>query len=183
MRLRGQPDNAYPDAALDLTQSVPVEWVDVSQPRMPQKLVRGTLGEKAPGTVFKGGEGLWFFNGLVYLATKGDNRVWVYDTVKQTVEVIYDFSQAVAPNNVLKGVDNLTVSDWGDVIVAEDGGNMELCVVRPDGRAEVLLQVTGQDGSELTGPAFSPDGLRLYVSSQRGGAAKSGVTYEIMLAS
>jgi secreted PhoX family phosphatase len=40
-----------------------------------------------------------------------------------------------------------------------------------------FLQVTGQDGSELTGPAFSPDGSRLYVSSQRGNGF--GITYEV----
>jgi Tol biopolymer transport system component len=43
------------------------------------------------------------------------------------------------------------------------------------------LQVVGQDESEITGPAFSPDGTRLYFSSQRGPAPRLplGVTYEI----
>lgn len=181
MRLKGVADNTYPDNTLDLSNPVAVEWVDAVQPRMPQKLVRASLGAKAPGTVFKGGEGMWYFNGLVYFATKGDQRIWVLDTAAQAVQVIYDFARTPAPYNVLSGVDNLTVSDWGDVIVAEDGGNMELCVVRPERGAQVLMQVTGQEGSELTGPAFSPDGRRLYVSSQRGGSAKTGITYEIML--
>jgi hypothetical protein len=46
-----------------------------------------------------------------------------------------------------------------------------------------LLKVTGQSGSELTGPAISPAGDRLYFSSQRalGGQAGTGVgiTYEV----
>jgi len=41
------------------------------------------------------------------------------------------------------------------------------------------LQVIGQDFSEITGPAFSPDGQRLYFSSQRGGPTGFGITYEI----
>ena len=41
-----------------------------------------------------------------------------------------------------------------------------------------LVQVTGQEGSELTGPAFGPDGRRLYFSSQRGGGG-AGLTYEV----
>jgi uncharacterized protein len=45
----------------------------------------------------------------------------------------------------------------------------------------VLLQVVGQDESELTGPAFSPDGRSLYFSSQRGGPLKLGITYEVTL--
>jgi hypothetical protein len=39
--------------------------------------------------------------------------------------------------------------------------------------------VAGQGGSELTGPAFSPDGKRLYFSSQRGGPTGQGITYEV----
>jgi secreted PhoX family phosphatase len=40
-----------------------------------------------------------------------------------------------------------------------------------------FLEVTGQSDSELTGPAFSPDGSRLYFSSQRGNLV--GITYEV----
>jgi secreted PhoX family phosphatase len=41
--------------------------------------------------------------------------------------------------------------------------------------------VNGQPLSELTGPAFSPDGSRLYFSSQRGatGTNEGGITYEV----
>jgi hypothetical protein len=33
--------------------------------------------------------------------------------------------------------------------------------------------------SEITGPVFSPDGTRLYFSSQRGGDPQTGITYEV----
>jgi secreted PhoX family phosphatase len=33
--------------------------------------------------------------------------------------------------------------------------------------------------SEVTGPVFSPDGTRLYFSSQRGGNPQTGITYEV----
>ena len=56
----------------------------------------------------------------------------------------------------------------GDVFVAEDGGNMELVLITPEGDVVPFARVTGHDGSEVTGPAFSPDGTRLYFSSQRG---------------
>jgi secreted PhoX family phosphatase len=44
-----------------------------------------------------------------------------------------------------------------------------------------FLRVSGQDRSEITGPAFSPDGTRLYFSSQRGssGTTSGGITYEV----
>lgn len=186
MKLVNVPVSQYPGADLNLSVPQRVEWQDVEQPLVAQGLVRSLLKETSPGTVFKGGEGLWFFDGVVYFSTKGDNRIWAYDHTDHTdhsVEVIYDFKLATAPNNVLSGVDNLTVSQWGDVLVAEDGGNMELCLIHPDRSVQVLLQVVGQDESELTGPAFSPDGSRLYFSSQRGGPAKLGITYEVTLPS
>jgi hypothetical protein len=52
-----------------------------------------------------------------------------------------------------------------------------------DGVIGPILQVVGQSGSELTGPAFSPTGDRLYFSSQRARGADAlkgiGLTYEI----
>lgn len=44
-----------------------------------------------------------------------------------------------------------------------------------------FLRVTGQSSSEICGPAFSPDGNRLYFSSQRGtsGSSSGGITYEV----
>ena len=46
------------------------------------------------------------------------------------------------------------------------------------GLALPFLRVVGQGGSELAGPAFSPDGSRLYFSSQRGRDGR-GITYEV----
>lgn len=176
-------NSEYPPASFELDRPRAVQWVNVSAPGIAQGLVRGVLGSRSPGSVFKGGEGLWYFNGIVYFATKGDNRVWAYDHATQTLETIYDFAAADPAHRVLSGVDNLTVSQWGDVLVAEDGGNMELCVILPDRSVKVLLRVVGQDGSEITGPAFSPDGSRLYFNSQRGArnGRGSGITYEVRL--
>jgi len=184
LRIRGLADDVYPPAGFDVHQAHAVEWVDVRSPTVAQSTVRALLGSKAPGTVFKGGEGLWYFNGIVYFSTKTDNRIWALDPALQSLQVIYDFETAVPEQHVLQGVDNLTVSSRGDVLVAEDGGNMELCVILPDGRVKVLLRLMGQNGSELTGPAFSPDGRRLYVNSQRGGRGGKGglgITFEVTL--
>ena len=122
--------------------------------------------------VFSGGEGAWYDSGKVYFTTKGDNRVWTYDPVANALAVIYDDS--TSPTPVLTGVDNVTVSRSGDVFVAEDGGNMELVVLSPEGEVAPFLRLA-VSGSELTGPAFDPSGTRLYLSSQR----SPGRTYEI----
>jgi hypothetical protein len=126
---------------------------------------------------FNGGEGLAHFEGTTYLSTKGDNRIWALDG--DDVEVVYDAATTDAVDEagqpLLRGVDNITVDAMGDRYIAEDGDTMDIVRLGPDGIIEQVCQVTGVEGSEVTGPAFSPDGTRLYFSSQR----DPGRTYEV----
>lgn len=153
-----------------------IQWIPVSDPlarRTP------TRHQNELATPFRGGEGIVVFGTLVYFSTKRDNRVWCYHTDTDRLDVVYDF--ATNANPVLSGVDNLAITTGGDVVVAEDGGNMQLVVLTPDDKVLPLLQVVDQDRSELTGPAFDPTFQRLYVSSQRGvtGRSENGMTFEI----
>ncbi len=152
-----------------------VSWLEVPDPRFTGEVP--TRRQVAASTAFEGGEGIWYHEGVVYFSTKGDNRVHAFDADASRHTVLYD--AATSPTPILRGVDNLTVSCCGDVLVAEDGGSMQVVAVLPDGSLKPLLQVTGQDGSEITGPAFDPSGTRLYFSSQRGGAAGQGITYVV----
>jgi len=133
--------------------------------------------QQGNGTEFNGGEGIWCEDQTVFFTTKGDNKVWALDIVESTIEVLYD--AATIPDAPLTGVDNVTRSASGDLYVCEDGGNMELVIVSPEREVAPFCRFDGQDGSELAGVAFSPDGSRLYVSSQRGGDSGLGLTYEI----
>jgi secreted PhoX family phosphatase len=122
--------------------------------------------------LFNGGEGAWYDTGKVYFTTKGDGRVWTYDTAAGSLAVIYDALTSQSPS--LTGVDNVTVARSGDVYVAEDGGNMELVILSPEGDVAPFLRLA-VSSSEMTGPAFDPSGTRLYFSSQR----NPGRTYEV----
>lgn len=128
-------------------------------------------------TVFRGGEGIWWHDGVIYFTTKGDTRVWAYEIDAAQISVIYDGEAIAEPP--LTGVDNLTVSCCGDVLVAEDGGSMQIVAILPSGELHPMMQIVGQDHSEVTGPAFDPSGTRLYFNSQRGGDERRGLTYEI----
>lgn len=130
---------------------------------------------------FNGGEGCYYADGSVWFTTKGDNRVWRVDPAASTYELTYDDSLVSGGGAPLTGVDNVTGSSSGDLYVAEDGGNMEICLITPDDVVAPFLRVGGQSGSEITGPAFSPDGSRMYFSSQRGtsGSSSGGITYEV----
>jgi secreted PhoX family phosphatase len=146
----------------------------------PLGYLRPTRKQISASTAFNGGEGIWYHDGVVYFTTKGDNRVWALDTHTQILRVLYDAAASSTP--VLQGVDNVTVTPNGKLVVAEDGGDMQLVVLDQSGRAAPLLQIEGQGHSEITGPAFNPAGDRLYFSSQRGpynDGESLGITYEV----
>ncbi|MFB7372118.1 alkaline phosphatase PhoX [Streptomyces sp. NPDC056222] len=130
---------------------------------------------------FNGGEGCHYANDTVWFTTKGDNRLWQLNLANSTYELAYDDSLVVGGGAPLTGVDNVTGSSSGDLFIAEDGGNMEICIITPDDVVAPFLRITGQSSSEICGPAFSPDGSRLYFSSQRGtsGSSSGGITYEV----
>ncbi|MDH2429006.1 DUF839 domain-containing protein [Sphaerisporangium sp. TRM90804] len=133
---------------------------------------------------FDGGEGCWYDRGVCYFTTKGDNRVWAYDATSSTLDLAYDDSLVTGGAAPLTGVDNITGAPTSrDLFVAEDGGDMEINVITAEGVVAPFLRIQGQSSSEITGPAFSPDGRRLYFSSQRGTSGSStgsgGITYEV----
>lgn len=148
------------------------EWIEVPDP---SGGTTPTRHQVEGARHFDGGEGCHYAAGVCYFTTKGDNRVWAYDAAANGLRVLY------GGDGPLSGVDNLTGTAGGDLFVAEDGGNMEICVISTDGEVTPFLRVTGQGGSELCGVAFNPAGDRLYFSSQRGIADDlyDGRTYEV----
>lgn len=153
-----------------------VGWSEVPDPDpVLQDGATPTRHQVDDATPFDGGEGIVVHGGHVFFTTKGDNRVWDYDVRRERLSILYDADQD--PGRQLTGVDNIDASRNGDLLIAEDGGNMEIVVITSRGTASPLLRIVGQDESEIAGPAFSPDGARLYFSSQRGEGV--GVTYEV----
>ena len=149
----------------------PLAWHVVPDPRV--FLGVPTRDQVPAATLFPGGEGCWFDAGSVYFTTKGNDRVWQLDTASDTIGILYDRVTSADPQ--LAGVDNVTVSPCGDVCVGEDPGNLQIVALTASGGVRPIVQVTNTPGSEITGPAFSPDGRRLYFSSQR----NPGRTYEV----
>ncbi|BCL20280.1 alkaline phosphatase PhoX [Streptomyces tuirus] len=152
-------------------------WTDIPDPDGSPTATRSQVsGSKS----FNGAEGCHYANDTVWFTTKGDNRVWQLNLLDNTYELAYDDS-LVNGTTPLTGVDNITGTTSGDLFVAEDGGTMEICVITPDDVVASFLRIDGQSASEITGPAFSPNGTRLYFSSQRGtsGSSSGGITYEV----
>lgn len=182
---RFRPANSLPDLSSGVLEAAVLkshsgrmylEWVAVADPQANSEPTR----YQVPGIMpFKGGEGVAYQNGSVYFSTKHDNKVWSYDVSTHELSVIYDVQASTNP--ILSGVDNLAITPSGDLLVAEDGGDMQIVVLTPDDRVIPLLQILGHERSEITGPAFDPFHRRLYFSSQRGseGVNSDGITYEV----
>jgi hypothetical protein len=151
-----------------------VAWATVPDP---SRITAETRKQVPAMTTFRGGEGIWFDSGFVYFTTKGDKRVWAYDTRSSQLDIVYD--DDLAPNTPLRAVDNVTVSPFGDLYVCEDGDDMDICLITPDRVVARFLKLTGEahDGSEMAGVIFDPSGTRMYFSSQRG--FQLGLVYEV----
>lgn len=134
---------------------------------------RATRYQAPNATLFDGGEGCWIRDHRFYFATKGDSRVWVLDTNRDQIEIFYDAAASLAPT--LTDLDNVFVGESGDVYVAEDPGDLQIVALTASGNVKPVVQLVGQHGTELTGPAITSDGSRLYFSSQR----NPGITYEV----
>lgn len=162
--------------AIEKDGTVQLVWHAVPDP---QAATTATRHQVDKATHFNGGEGIAFHAGLIHFTSKGDNRVWRLDTRRQQLEVLYDVKTATAPH--LSGVDNVTITASGDVLVAEDGGDMQIVLLAPNGIVLPIVQIVGQDESEICGPAFDPSFQRLYFSSQTGplNLDSDGITYEI----
>lgn len=116
----------------------------------------------APGaTALPGCEGIVLDGDFLYLATKGDYRISRLDLDRARLTLFWE-------GPPVEGPDNLAVhDDTGNLFVCEDGGNMEVVLITPDGHADPFLRFVGHEGSEVTGAAFDPTGTRLIVNSQR----------------
>ena len=156
-----------------------LSWKKIENPLAQTRPTRYQVMEAAR---FKGGEGAVYYDRQVFFTTKIDNVVWRYHIDTGLISKVYDAADYETP--LLTGVDNIEVSQSGELLVAEDGGNMQIIALDHSYQPHVLVDIHGQEKSEITGPAFSPDGKRLYFSSQRGktGRSKDGITYELTFA-
>ena len=97
-----------------------VSWVPVPDPLALRATTRAQTAGVA--TDFDGGEGLWWDEGVVYLSTKGDKRIWAYDTVAGTIDTVYN-GEPVGPDAATTVTpDNLVVSRGNELFAGEDSG-------------------------------------------------------------
>jgi len=178
-KLSGYPDldNGFLEVAEIIKGEVgALRWHLLPDPQAKDTPTRKQVSQSSG---FNRGEGIWFHQDAIFFTTTGNNCVHAYDIENNSLSIIYNAALYVSP--VLTGVDNITSNKSGELLVAEDGGDLQIIVITKSREHIPLLQLVGHDRSEITGPAFSPDGSRLYFSSQRGttGRSEDGITFEI----
>ncbi|MFC3040504.1 alkaline phosphatase PhoX [Virgibacillus xinjiangensis] len=93
---------------------------------------------------------------------EGLGTVYRYIPATNTLELFYESTKS----NDLEAPDNITVTPWGDLWIAEDGGGVDRIIgLTPEGEAYTFAE-NRLNHSELAGPTFSPDGKTFFVNIQ-----------------
>jgi uncharacterized protein len=163
-----------------------VDWVDVPDRDARETPIRLQFGD---GEITRGRklEGMWWGDDGTYFVcsyareedspgTPHDGQVWFYDPRRRTItlKVLLGVNPDPAQRGNLDGPDNITVSPYGGLILAEDGeGVQHLFGANEDGETFELARNELNIGteeepeySEFAGVTFSPDGQTLYASIQ-----------------
>ncbi|MET9645640.1 alkaline phosphatase PhoX [Streptomyces syringium] len=130
-------------------------------------------------------EGMWWGDGGVYVVSSfareespapHDGQVWFYNPRRRTLTLKVRFGVNASPERegALDGPDNITVSPYGGLVIAEDGNGVQhLFGATDDGRTYPIarneLNIGSADKpeySEFTGVTFSPDGRTLFANLQ-----------------
>jgi len=194
------PDVAYLTSA-QLGRPFRVTWIEVpdrdavSMPVRTQ-FANGTVtrGKKFEG-VWSNGTGAYIVNSFAFGssdlppdALKHDGMVWYYDYSDETITLVTYFPHNPAAETEgpfpafsdlqFDGPDNVTVTPWGTLVLAEDGVRASHVLSSvPGGPTYAIARnqvVNGTSNgastySEFTGPTFSPDGKILFVNIQAPG--------------
>ncbi|MEU6215956.1 alkaline phosphatase PhoX [Streptomyces sp. NPDC047022] len=164
-----------------------VDWIDVPDRDAQKAPVRKQF---ATGEITRARklEGMWWGDGGAYIVAsyareespvQHDGQVWFYDPRRRTLtlKVRFGVNPDPAVDGAFDGPDNITVSPYGGLVIAEDGeGVQHLFGVTGSGRTYPIARnelnvgtEADPDYSEFTGVTFSPDGRTLFANIQRPG--------------
>ncbi|WP_329194243.1 MULTISPECIES: alkaline phosphatase PhoX [unclassified Streptomyces] len=165
-----------------------VDWVEVPDRDARTTSVRKQFGADAVTRARKL-EGMWWADGGAYFVSSyarsespgaaHDGQVWFYDPKRRTIRlmVLLGVNADPSKDGAFDGPDNITVSPYGGLVIAEDGqGVQHLLGATESGRTYPLARnemnmgtAESPEYSEFTGVCFSPDGRTLYANIQEPG--------------
>lgn len=175
LAVKGQPGmdtRNWEGRSISLNQKLDVEWIDLENVDPEEDDLR-LRGFEQGAARFARGEGMWYGNGEIYFAcTNGGPQKFgqVFRLVPGTDDqMTLELFAESEDKSVLHMCDNLTIAPWGDVILAEDNG--ELNHIRGINKEGELYDIAcnRSSGSEFAGLTFSPSGKTLFVNIQENG--------------
>jgi len=163
---------------LELGKKYKCEWVNIDEPDPEDDTVHQQAQAKG-AAVFIRGEGMETREDGIYFActsggASGLGQIFKYvpeqDNVGGTVELVFEATE----EGVLEKPDNITLNQWGDLIICEDNGLDTQCLIglTPTGK---LYYIASNNQSEWAGACFSPDGNILFANIHK----KPGMTVAI----
>lgn len=167
--------------ATEVNTKYRVEWVKVPDRDARTLSVRKQFTEDQI-TRSRKLEGQWWGDGGAYFVAsfartsdgsvaEHDGQVWHYDPSKQRITLTTIFGVNPNPDTEgynFDGPDNITVSPYGGLILAEDGdGKQHLVGITEQGKAYPLALNQAND-SEFCGPVFNKAGTTLFCNIQSG---------------
>ena len=163
------------DTSRDLDHGVrlAVDWVNVPDPDPKDDSVR-QQASAAGAARFCRGEGMFYDDGVVYVCCTSGGRQGTGQVFKLTLgrgpaaDRLELFVESPG-SSVLDMPDNICMTPWGDLLVAEDGSGEQLVRgITPEGRVYDLAR-NARSSSELAGICCSPGGDVIFVNMQLDG--------------
>jgi secreted PhoX family phosphatase len=181
------PDVAYLTSA-QLGRPFRVRWIEVPERDARTTPIREQFadGEVTRGRKFEGvwgtDEGVYVVNSYAWDegelpidAAPHDGMVWFYNYRNQTIQLVTYFPhQPTAEDGAparytdltFDGPDNVTVTPWGSLVLAEDGAGASHVLSSIPGGPTYAIARNQLNDSEFCGPTFTDDGKVLFVNLQ-----------------
>jgi len=164
---------------LQLKKKYPCEWVTIDEPDPEKNTVHMEAQEKG-AAIFVRGEGIVAHaDGIYFACTSGGaqeiGQFFKYTPNQNTggdsggggedegsIELVYE----ATAKGVMENPDNITINQWGDLIICEDNSldAQFLVGLTPEGK---IYHIASNTRSEWAGACFSPDGNTLFANIQK----------------
>jgi secreted PhoX family phosphatase len=170
--------------ATEVGRTYAVRWVSVPERDARTSSTRAQFAD-SDITRARKLEGSWWGDGGVYVVTSfareespvpHDGQVWFYDPRRRTLTLTLRFGVNPNPDagGGFDGPDNITVSPWGGMILAEDGDGVQHLIGVTEGGTAFPMARNEVNQNEFAGPVYSHDHRILFVNLYQ-----PGITYAI----
>lgn len=164
--LRVKRQDMFATTAMDVQETVEVEWVDLAEPDPAGDTLRHEAQAKG-AAIFVRGEGLWFSGGAVYICSTTGGPAeggQIFKLVDGPEGGVLELLARSDDRDRLDMPDNICVAPWGELFMAEDGdGDNYVRVLRPTGE---VVDFGRTRLSQLAGVCFAPDGQTMFLNLQ-----------------